>query len=203
MKSLWKRLLSLLLLPLLLLPLLLIMSLSIAPPVTAASSQKCTTNTTTHTLHDPDNTTAVVVQKTSRCTDPVDDTYQYMSTSTYLVKYGFWGNWLFTWGISEQWIVDLTYQYISSFQNPPTTFFSQCCYNPDGSSLFWVWSSSASASQTDSQNIQASGSATIMVNIFTCSPIDPGLCVPIPYYYDTVNCNFAAHLTHPSRGCSG
>lgn len=198
MQLLGKRLLTLALFSLLVMTLV-----SFAPQAAVASSQKCATHSHSHTIHDPDNTTAVVTQTTTQCTDPVDDTYQYLSTSTYLVKYGSWGNWLFTWGISEQWTVDLTTSTITYFQNPPSTFFSQCCHNPDGSVLFWVYSSSATASQSNSQNIQASGSAWIWVNIFTCSITNPGLCWPMPYPYDSVSCNFYAHLTTPSGGCSG
>ncbi len=185
-----------------LLPLFLLMAVASAPPVVAAS-QTCTTHSASHTIHDPDGTTAVVTQTVTRCTDPADDVYQNMSVSTYLVKYGSWGNWLFTWGISEQWTVDLTTSTITYFQNPPMQFFSQCCHNPDGSALFFVFSSSTSASQSDSQDIQASGSAWVWVNIFTCSIINPGLCWPQPYPYDSVSCNANIHLTSPSGGCSG
>jgi hypothetical protein len=196
MKLLGKRLLTFALLPL-----LLVMFVSITPPASAASSQKCTTHSTSHTFHDPDNTTAVVTQTITKCTDQVDDTYQTIYSTTYLAKYGYWGNWLFTWGIQEWWTTDLTTSTITAFQNPPGISWAQCCTNPDGQPAFVYTGASTSATQVDSQDIKATGSALVWWGVFTCNIF--GYCSTLYYPYDSVSCTMSAHLTSPSGSCSG
>lgn len=199
MDSLKKRLIALAILPLLLLAL----PIFITPPLAVASNEACGTNTHSQTFHNPDNTTSVVVQVTTRCTNHLDDTYQYLSTSTYLVKYGYYHNWLFTWGISEQWVVDLTTNTISSYQNPPSVIWSICCNTPDGSPEFITTGTSTSATQLNSQQIKATGSTLVWFGAYTCDPQDPFNCATLYYPYDSVSCTFYATLTTPSGSCSG
>lgn len=192
------------LLSLTLLPLFLLSFLVTAPSFAASNSNTCSTVTIKSHPHPGLNGTMwVQVQKTTRCPDHVDDTYQNIGTVTYLEVFGGCPSLncnkeLFAWGIQEQYTVDVTTSQITQAQNPPTVSWYQCCLEGALHPAFTQSPNSLYTQSIDPQEIHAHGSATISY----CYIVDPedGGC--LYFYYTTVTCDMYAYLTAPSGSCS-